>query len=85
MGSPRRAAASAGSEIKGEEKGMTYKKFQELELSDLGMGCMRLPYRPGGNVDIDEAATAQMVDYAMANGVNYYGTAWVTTWVIPRL
>ena len=55
---------------------MIYKKFQDLELSALGMGAMRLPVIGGDNGKIDEAETARMVDYAMGHGVNYYDTAW---------
>ncbi len=54
---------------------MIYKKFQDLELSALGMGAMRLPVGKSYE-DIDEAATEKMVAYAMENGVNYYDTAW---------
>ncbi len=54
---------------------MIYKKFQDLELSALGMGAMRLPVGKSYE-DIDEAATEEMVAYAMENGVNYYDTAW---------
>ncbi len=54
---------------------MIYKKFQDLELSALGMGAMRLPVGKNDG-DIDQAATEEMVDYAMKNGVNYYDTAW---------
>ena len=54
---------------------MIYKEFQDLKLSALGMGAMRLP--TGANeADIDEAVTEEMVAYAMQNGVNYYDTAW---------
>ncbi len=55
---------------------MIYKKFQDLELSALGMGCMRLPVMDGEDGRVDEAAAMEMVDYAMAHGVNYYDTAW---------
>ena len=55
---------------------MIYKKFQDLELSALGMGCMRLPVIGGDDALVDEAAAAAMVDEAMAGGVNYYDTAW---------
>ncbi len=55
---------------------MIYRKFQNLELSALGMGAMRLPVVDGNDSVIDEAAAAQMVDYAMSHGVNYYDTAW---------
>ena len=55
---------------------MIYKSFGDLTLSALGMGCMRLPCKEGGNADIDMETTREMVAYAMANGVNYYDTAW---------
>ncbi len=55
---------------------MIYKKFQDLKLSALGMGAMRLPLIDGKDEMIDEARTQEMVDYAMAQGVNYYDTAW---------
>lgn len=55
---------------------MIYRKFQDLELSALGMGAMRLPVLNGDDAQIDEAATAKMVEYAMEHGVNYYDTAW---------
>ncbi len=55
---------------------MIYKNFQDLELSALGLGAMRLPVIDGDDAKIDEAATAKMVEYAMNNGINYYDTAW---------
>ncbi len=55
---------------------MVTQKFQDIELSMLGMGAMRLPTVEGDNSRIDEIATAEMVDYAMKQGVNYYDTAW---------
>ncbi len=54
---------------------MIYKNFQDIRLSALGMGAMRLPTGENG-ADINEAATGEMIDYAMENGVNYYDTAW---------
>lgn len=55
---------------------MTYKEFQGLKLSALGLGAMRLPVIDGNDSKIDEAAAARMVDYAMEQGINYYDTAW---------
>lgn len=54
---------------------MIYKKFQDIQLSALGMGAMRLPVVNGDDAQVDEAAAAQMVAYAMEHGVNYYDTA----------
>lgn len=54
---------------------MIYKKFMDLRLSALGMGAMRLPTL-GKDSEIDKETAARMVDFAMANGVNYYDTAW---------
>ncbi len=55
---------------------MVYRDFQDLKLSVLGMGAMRLPVIDGDDAKIDEAATEEMVAYAMEHGVNYYDTAW---------
>ena len=49
---------------------MICKKFKDLELSMLGMGCMRLPTVDGNETCIDEAETARMLDYALSHGVN---------------
>ena len=35
---------------------MIYKDFQDLKLSALGMGCMRLPVVGGNDAVVDEAA-----------------------------
>ena len=55
---------------------MVYKNFQDMKLSMLGMGTMRLPVIDGDDSKIDEAAAAKLVDIAMEKGVNYYDTAW---------
>ena len=55
---------------------MIYCDFQDVKLSALGMGAMRLPVVDGDDSKIDEAAAFAMVDEAMARGVNYYDTAW---------
>jgi len=55
---------------------MVYKNFQDLKLSMLGLGCMRFPTVEGNDSVIDEEKTAEMFDYAMKQGINYYDTAW---------
>ena len=55
---------------------MIYKEFQDLKLSALGMGCMRLPIINGQEDVIDEPAVAEMVAYAFSQGINYFDTAW---------
>ncbi len=55
---------------------MIYKNFQDLKLSALGLGAMRLPVVDGNDAQIDEAAARKMVSYAMEQGINYYDTAW---------
>jgi hypothetical protein len=53
---------------------MLYNDFQDLKLSALGFGAMRLPL--DGQGKIDQAELDRMVDAAMAAGVNYYDTAY---------
>lgn len=55
---------------------MIYKNFQDMKLSALGFGCMRYPIFDGDYKKIDEEQAKEMIDYAMANGVNYYDTAY---------
>ena len=55
---------------------MIYKDFQTEKLSALGMGAMRLPVADNDDSRIDVPAVEEMVDYAMAHGINYYDTAW---------
>ena len=55
---------------------MIYRAFQDIQLSNLGMGAMRLPVIGGDDSRVDEETVCRMVDKAMAGGVNYYDTAW---------
>lgn len=55
---------------------MIYKKFQDIQLSGLGLGMMRLPVVDGNDGKVDETAAAGMIDYACQNGINYFDTAW---------
>lgn len=57
---------------------METRPFKNLQLSRLGMGNMRLPMTgidPMSPVNYPEAQ--KIIDYAMANGINYYDTAYV--------
>ena len=55
---------------------MVHKKFQNLELSGLGLGMMRLPVVDGDDSRVDETAAAEMIDCAYQSGINYFDTAW---------
>lgn len=55
---------------------MIYKPFKDINLSMLGLGCMRLPGGGRFTGEIDMEKTAEMVDYALKNGLNYFDTAW---------
>ncbi len=55
---------------------MIYKPFQDKSLSLLGLGAMRLPTVNGNDSEIDEQASAEMVAYAIEQGINYFDTAW---------
>ena len=54
---------------------MIYKDFQDIKLSTLGMGTMRLPV-VGERGPIDEEKAMEMIDWAYQNGVNYFDTAY---------
>ncbi|GHV69581.1 oxidoreductase [Spirochaetia bacterium] len=54
---------------------MLYKPFQNINLSCLGMGAMRLP-KTGEGEKIDERQAREIIEYAYSNGVNYFDTAY---------
>lgn len=58
---------------------MIYKPFQDISLSRLGMGNMRLPAVDPNDPKspIDWKAAHEIIDYAYASGINYYDTAYV--------
>ncbi len=55
---------------------MYYNEFQGKQISALGFGAMRLPTVGEDDSRIDADTAAEMVDYAIAHGVNYFDTAW---------
>lgn len=57
---------------------MLYKPYKDIKLSHLGMGCMRLPTQGGERgAPIDREKAQEIIDYAMANGINYFDTSFV--------
>ena len=50
---------------------MIYRDFKGEKLSALGLGTMRMPVVNGKEESIDEEKAREMVDFAMANGINY--------------
>lgn len=55
---------------------MIYRDFQDLKLSALGLGSMRLPCINNDDAHPDEDETAKMVDVAFEQEINYYDTAY---------
>ena len=55
---------------------MIYNDFQDIKISSLAMGAMRLPKLSDDEADINEPAVREMVKYAIEKGVNYFDTAW---------
>ena len=56
---------------------MIYREFKGKKLSFLGFGAMRFPtLELDGKKTVDLALTEKMIDEAIAEGVNYFDTAW---------
>lgn len=55
---------------------MQFNTFNNIEISQLGFGAMRLPVIDGDYGHIDQVQTQDMVDYALEHGVNYFDTAY---------
>ena len=56
---------------------MIYRDFKGKKISMLAMGTMRFPTIEDDSSRIDEEKTAEMFDFAIKNGVNYFDTAWI--------
>ena len=79
VGPDKKSSGSAGMEMSDE---MTYRTNPSTgdKVSLLGFGMMRLPSTGGrsareGNEEIDQEMVNEMVDYALAHGVNYFDTS----------
>ncbi len=55
---------------------MIYRNFQDIQLSALGFGTMRLPTTGGDDANIYIPEVEKMVAHAMEHGINYFDTAW---------
>ena len=57
---------------------MRYTDFKGKKLSFLGLGAMRLPQQgEGWGMPIIHDEAEALVDYAIANGINYFDTAYI--------
>ncbi len=61
-------------EIKKSENQVVRRKFDNLEIPLIALGCMRLPMSNG---KIDMVELDKMVAYAMEHGANYFDTAYM--------
>lgn len=76
----RRVTAEGGTLGEVPTDHMTYRTNPHTgdKVSLLGYGCMRWPLRDkpdGSGQEIDQDAVNELVDYAIAHGVNYFDTA----------
>ena len=55
---------------------MEKRKFSDKDISLLGFGLMRLPKISERSFDIDYKASEVLIDHAIANGINYFDTAY---------
>ncbi len=59
--------------IKSENQ-VAKRRYRDIEVPLLALGCMRLPMR---NDEIDQQELDRMVDYCMVHGANYFDTAYM--------
>ncbi len=78
---PKNSVSAGGGGSLGEvpTDKMTYRTNPHTgdKVSLLGYGCMRWPLRTNtkGEEEVDQDAVNELVDYAIAHGVNYFDTA----------
>ena len=56
---------------------MQYKSFQNVSISRLGMGNMRLPVLDEEGQPIDYDRAKAIIDQAVSSGINYFDTAYI--------
>lgn len=54
---------------------MYQKKFHDIQISALGMGCLRFPTERENHNRIDRAEAQKIIDEAIRSGINYFDTA----------
>lgn len=62
-----------GQDIITENGKIARRKFRNIEVPILGLGCMRLPMK---NNEVDMQELDLMVDYCIQHGANYFDTAY---------
>ena len=68
--------ASCGkAEIISKEGQISKRKFRDIEVPLLSLGCMRLPMTKDNEIDQDELE--KMTDWCMRHGSNYFDTAYM--------
>lgn len=56
------------------ENQVVKRKYKDIEVPLLGLGCMRLPMK---NDEVDMQELEKMVEYCMQHGANYFDTAYM--------
>lgn len=73
----RKKDTSAGDRSEADGSKMTYRVNPTTgdKVSLLGFGCMRFPTIPDTDGELDQEAINELIDHAIANGVNYFDTS----------
>lgn len=53
---------------------MKHVQIKDLNISNLGLGCMRLPLKEDGTIDREKAS--EIIKYAYDHGINYFDVAY---------
>lgn len=68
-------AGCGKAEIISKEGQISKRKFRDIEVPLLSLGCMRLPMTKNNEIDQDELE--KMTDWCMRHGSNYFDTAYM--------